>query len=77
MSQVHGFERTGSNSPVHAAVAFYTKIILMGIHMSTTVKESFIAQLATFLLKGLKSRNDEYKCSAYMILSSLCSRVRM
>ena len=40
-----------------------------------TMKESFLAQLTTFILKGLKSRSEEYKCSSYMILSTISSKV--
>ena len=75
--QVHGHEKADNNSPVHAAVSFYTKILLNSIQQADPVKESFVAQITTFLLKGVRSRNDEFKCSSYMILSTLCSKVRV
>lgn len=76
--QVHGHDeqdRSRSGSPAHTALAFYTKVVLNSIHISASIKDGFIAQITTFLLKGLKSRNAEYKCSSYMILSAICSKV--
>lgn len=51
------------------------KIVLTAIQQADTIKESFVAQLAIYLLKGLKSKNLEYKCTSYMILAALCNKV--
>jgi len=61
---------------VHAAVAFYTKTVLMSIQQAESLTDSFIAQLTTWLIKGLKSKNEEYRCASYMVISTICSKVR-
>ncbi|XP_067928293.1 HEAT repeat-containing protein 1-like [Watersipora subatra] len=73
---VHGHEEAGS-SAVHLATGFYSKVILNSIQLQNVIKESFIAQLATFITKGLKNRSSEYKCSSYMILSAICNKVTL
>ena len=66
--------RPSSSSTNRALLGMYTSTVIGLMGEPGSVTEDLISRLLPYLIKGLKSSNNDFRASSYMIVSQLAAR---